>query len=772
MNTQHTLMMLAASVGPLCMAQTLAAPAPPAASQPAAVTTAAEPSPLAGLIAEVSKPAAATVKTPEQRIAALPDLALMPQEVDSFVVLPDIGALEKRFGTTSKKQPIKSLALGYSKGAEQMAGTIGELIALYFNARMLLRAEVEWEATAGTPEIQRTMHASMVAYRKASIQRICEELRTQGNGPIYAVMTLTPESKMEIMGLKPLVMGICAAHPEEFQYIEQGELFGFRHTPHANIGPVPQAVAGKAPELQAEEAGLEKNIRALPMTFMFLHAGDQLLAAACDNPEEVRVAGSIAESLLNTDKVAALDSRLESGLVLGSHLSPTMQKALSKLGFAGTQYVLGMAHAVFSKLAEQPGDFQKIFAQAAEGAQTLHPLTRWGLPGEFRNPANLAVWMDDNLHLELTHDAQELEFEPGALSLVNLGSMPEQAVYFESTPSKASETASFQQNLSAFENIIRGYVCTGTPGQAALTLSLYDALSARLKPVSQALGEMKESLMTNFTMLASSGETPEALRPLMGPVMPIVAYRVGVKNRSNLQQAWNKALAGTNSILSDMLPAEAMIVPKFIENKCPAGGTSYTLDIPGINAAFSPGLVVTDNSLVLGSSGAMNCLVAQNEGDAPTLSGMVFALHFGPMARMAESIATQMEKNIQHRFPTPPQPVVLTEITAVEAEPAAEATGNTQATTQPSGNTPQASAQTAATAPTEAPAGMLIVEQSDNAPLLMRYYSDLERLKTIRKQADILETLSRNCHGIFGANQVKNGRATLRIDALLTPPQK
>lgn len=781
MNTQHTLMMLAASVGPLCMAQTPAAPAPPATAQPAAMTAAVQPSPLAGLIAEVSNPAPAAVKTPEQRLAALPDLALMPQEVDSFVVLPDVGALEKRFCTSEKKCPVKSLALGYSKGAEQMAGTIGELVALFLNARMLLRAEVEWEAAAGTPEIQRTMHESMVAYRKATIKRISEELRTQGNGPIYAVATLTPEARLELMGLKPMLLGICAAHPNEFQYIEQGELFGIRHTPKTNIGPVPQAIAGSSPELKEDEAGLEKDMKELPMTVMFFHAGDQLLAAACSKPEEVRVAGSIADSLLNTDKVAALDSRLASGLVLGAHFSPTMQQALSKIGFAGTQYVLGMAQSVFSKLAEHPGDFQKVFAQAAQGAQTLHPLTRWGLPKDFRHAADLAIWMDGNLHLELTHDADELVFEPGPLGLVDLGSMQEQAVYFESSPSKAKETAAFRQNLGAFEDIIRGYVCTGTPGQAAFTLSLYDALSTRFKPVSQALSEMKDSLMTNFSMVVSSGNSPEALQPLMGPVMPIVAYRVGVKDRGNLQQAWNKALSGTHSILAEMLPPEAMMMPKFIEAKCPAGGMSYTLDMPGINATFSPGLVVTDQCLVLGSSGAMNCLVSQSQGDAPTLSGMVFALHFQPMARMAQSIAWQMEKNIQHRFPTPPQPVVLTQVTAVEAQPAPDSGTAPAAAPEAAGNEAQASASPAAQpvataqadeaqasdSAAEAPDQLLIVEQSDNAPLLLRYYTDINRLKTIRRQAAALDALSRYCQGVYGANQVKDGKATLRVDAIL-----
>lgn len=795
MNTQHTLMMLAASVGPLCMAQTPTAPATPVAAQPAAMTAAAEPSPLAGLIAEVSKPTPPVVKTPEQRIAVLPDLALMPQDVDSFVVLPDIAALEKRFGTTGKKCPLKSLALGYSKGAEQMAGTMGELVALFLNARMLLRAEVEWETTAGTPEIQRGMHASMVAYRKATLQRISEELRTQGNGPIYAVATLTPEAKLEAMGLKPMLMEICDAYPDEFQYLEQGELFGMRHIPKENIGPVPKAVAGGQPELDAEEAALEKELRALPMTVMFLHAGDQLLAAACAQPEEVRVAGSIAESLLNTGKVAALDSRLESGLVLGAHLSPTMQQALSKIGFAGTQYVLGMAQAVFKNLAEQPGDFKTIFTQAAQGAQTLHPLTRWGLPSQFKQAADLTVWMDDHLHVELSHDADELVFEPGTLALVSLGSMPEQALYFESTPSKARETSAFNQNLSAFEDIIRGYVCTGTPGQAAFTLSLYDALRSRFEPVTQALGAMKSSLNTNFSMIASSGDTPESLRQLMGPVMPIVAYRVGVKDRAGLQQAWDQVLSGTRSILSGMLPPETMLMPKFMEATCPAGGTSYTLDMAGINTTFSPGMVLTDQCLVLGSSGVMNCLVSQAQMDAPMFTGMVFALHFKPMARMAQSLAEQTEQNLKRRFPMPPKPCLLTTMIAVgemtEGCDHCDAAGSAAVNSEAPGSE-DADAGTEAEAPVAAEAassavnaassstaqqtaddasgdsaGVIVLEQSDNAALVRSYLEGQRLLKRISKQAERLEKLSRWCSGIYGANCVQNGRATLRIDAML-----
>lgn len=789
MNTQHTLILLAASVGSFCIAQTPPAPAPSPSSPPAAATSAAQPSPLLNLIAELNTPEQASVLTPEQRIAVLPDLALMPQEVDSFVVLPDVGALQARFCPEGKKSPVKSLAVGYSKGAEEMAGTMGELVALFLNARMLLRSEVEWEAAAGTPEIQRMMHESMVAYRKATMQRLHRELCSQGNGPIYAVATLTPETRIELMGLKPMLLGICAAHPKEFQYIEQGKLFGIRHTPETNIGPVPQAIAGAAPELKEAKEGLEKDMKALPMTVMFFHAGNQLLLAACSNPEEVRIAGSVADSLLNTDKVAALDSKLNRGLVLGAHFSPTMQQALSRMGSAGTQYVLGMAQAVFSRLGEQPGDFQKVYQQAAQGTVTLRPLTRWGLPKDFRNAADLSIWMDTNLHLELTHDADELVFESGALSLVGVGSMQEQAMYFESTPSHAKETPAWRQNLHAFRDIMRGYVCTGSPGQAVFTLSLCDTLGKHLEPVTQALSEMKDSLSTNFSMLVSSGSTPESLQPLMGPVMPIVAYRAGVKNRGQLQQAWDKALAGTHDILGEMLPPGTTMLPRFIEAKCPAGGTSLTLDMPGMNSTFSPGLVLTDHCVVLGSSGAMNCLVSQNQDRAPMFSGMVFALHFQPMARMAQSIAGQMEQNLRHRFPVPPQPVKLTQVTVIEAESApapaagdAPSPGSAQQTsadgpqttaqdqTPASANTPATANTPAADTPDATSAEILLVEQSDNAAILKRYHRDLRRLETVRRQAATLENLSRYCRGIYAADRVHDGKATLRVDALMQQP--
>ena len=118
MNTQHTLILLAASVGSFCIAQTLPAPAPSPSSPPAAPTSAAQPSPLLNLIAELNTPEQASVLTPEQRIAVLPDLALMPQEVDSFVVLPDVGALQARFCPEGKKSPVKRP--GFLNGAQSM----------------------------------------------------------------------------------------------------------------------------------------------------------------------------------------------------------------------------------------------------------------------------------------------------------------------------------------------------------------------------------------------------------------------------------------------------------------------------------------------------------------------------------------------------------------------------------------------------------------------------------------------------------------------------
>ena len=62
------------------------------------------------------------------------------------------------------------------------------------------------------------------------------------------------------------------------------------------------------------------------------------------------------------------------------------------------------------------------------------------------------------------------------------------------------------------------------------------------------------------------------------------------------------------------------------------------------------------------------------------------------------------------------------------------------------------------------------MEQSDNAAILKRYHRDLRRLETVRRQAATLENLSRYCRGIYAADRVHDGKATLRVDALMQQP--
>lgn len=603
---RHTLLLLAATTAPLYAQQE----APPAPAQEVPAVQQTPPAPQA----------AAPEAPPSQldkRMEALPPLALMPADVDTFLSSGNLTPLLRPFLPVALPSHL-SFAFGSS-------GNTVEFWLAFLTA-----------ANSTCEDSVNRMLETAVVFKDRSI------------APAYLVLNVEDSGAS---GTLPDLVRSMTDSPEMGPYCTPASINGFEGVQINLEALIRNAIAEENPEgftFTPEALAALDSLKGRSLYMMTRTEGISQVLIMTEDPASVKVAASPAESVLSTDKVAEADSTLQ-GLILLTYLSPEIASRLNKTTAVDLTDRLTQLITPLLVVDDTASEADKEAIQKAlQGVEQLKQAYLSLFPETVTHPYTVKCWFDGNLHFENKTDAGNLSYEPGTLRLSQQAQNPMTALYAEGTACTVAGMPSAEALLTACEQLFTGITVSGqleslgaNTAEWKQGLALYQMFKPQILKLGEGLGIMGSGLGNSSALVVKA--QPDPMIPAAA------AYYAPVTNRAKLAEGWKMVLDtvttatvafGGNPQVLSMLPITEQEIP---------GGNAYTVALPTNTPACTPSIQVTDGALVIGSTPELSTELMQTATGTMPFSGSLVTINFEPAALIARSIATQLRANC----PTP-----------------------------------------------------------------------------------------------------------------------
>ncbi len=728
MTTRTLLVTLAASLAPLY------------AQQPAAPATTAQ------LFTELARPLPSKpTASPEQRAQLMGALALLPQDVSDFAVLTNVGGNLLRLAES---------------------GTFPELQVGDLPRELLALDNIALAGTAATPATYALLRHSLVSLstlsssmqlaetwaaeaRRELADTIIEELLLRADAGMpqpqgasqgvhlpasYSIITCKPGGEGLLQYLYELQLREMRAEtPEGVSLVEDAAGFtGIRiDVAKAFHTELEEATRNMAPRRREM---LMQQLSQHPIHLLTRLQGNALITALCQDPQDLKLAASPAESLLATDKLAGCDARLGEGLIAAARISPELAAVCRAAHTEPSAHLAAGISAVFTRLAEQEPTNKEVYEKAAAGISFLSNAVQ-DLTRPVTQPSTLLIWCDGNLHLSATSDALGCSYRPGELRLAAMAEAPQTSLYAESTPMQTGLTPPESRALvdAAFATA-EGFALTLAEDerrQANNTLSTIRAFVPELGSIAAAGSTICRGLNGHAALVMDSTLAPLPAVPGAQPGLqaeaPRFALYAGVSERNKLAEGWADLKASAAQLAVKLgAPAEIInLLP--ITTRQVGNAMSYSITLPFFTQDAVPSVAVTDTGLTLGSSVNLTTLVAESATGTTPFAGGAFALKFAPLAKTLRSLATALDHDAEEAIPAANSEVRL-----------------------------------------EKESGEAVLVNSPEGPALLcyrsRFTSPEDAADTLSTAAAVFEFASTVAEGLFGTSTVENGQHTLHVE--------
>lgn len=563
--------------------------------------------PLTNTIAAVQQAPAAAKATPAQRAAAFPTLALLPANVDVFLASAQndtIISWFKQLGATTD-YPL-SMSVGMTADSAALMNMLSTILSCTMQNAM--QAQLG-QPTPASPDLKPLLEAA------ASKQLT----------PVYVVISGNEKEMAELyqsvlegfqVGIEE--MGDCA-RPEKMQGMEGMTL---------DL----EKLAAQAPEEAREDFGDVLNLAKGRKVSVFCKlVGDKLVFAASENPEAIRIPASAEESVLATDKCAALDQSLSTTPLCYAYATPEVMKGLAAANAASirtpmqalkaSMLLSGVSPEALKPVHESMDKMTNLLLRMNEGVRNM------------KHPSSLLVWMSPgDLHLEVSGDACGLTMAKEPLKLTTLAADPSVALYYEQNKFILPD---YYPSASEVFETVEGFTLAvlGAQGEQE-SLALYQMVRPDLDTLGKGLSTMGDGLSGNVSFTLR--ENPDAI--LAGSVY------CGVSNRATLASGWQQVLKaaadcgarfGINPDFVNTLPIAQAPGPK--------GSTRYSIVSPiPLPAGLTPNVLVSDQALVIGSNAELNDHLVNSVSATAAFPGYVFSFNPDAAARIARRMADQL----------------------------------------------------------------------------------------------------------------------------------
>ena len=664
MNIRTTLMLMAATVaGPLT------------AQPPAEYYTA------------LTAPAAVVNATVEQRAEAMPALALMPADCDYSFSITDIPGLINSLRQAgaiddltyeqeipAEVKQIRSIAIAGDKGSNAMVNT---LVAWYnyFTTDDYLK-NLSVTASMASEQYVDTLYQIITTALQENSQEFDKTLSNIKIAPTYGALVLNPGNEALAQAWYSGMLNFLQAATQSSKEMEFVSINGFSGI---------KVAFPAAPETVENEQKLDllkKEFANRAIYILFRAEGNAIVASICEDPAQIALAATPQESILATDKLATVDSKIGNGLFMTTYVSAEIMRNYMTIGSYSINKTGQTISKMFNALAAKGDANQEVFTKAAQGIDAIAAAWINLYDSTADQPLCLsASWTGNIIDVDITADNFGYNFKPAELRLTDKAADPNTIYYCEGAYFESNRWPNLGDMIEAALAVTEGCTAASSTQCQTGSCSGLDIAKNYMPEIKECLGAFStigSGLDNTMAFIIDKGATmPAILGGEKGntTAFPRVAFYSGVSDRSKLGEGWEtlrqvagKALvkAGQNPTYVNMLP----ILPRK-----EGDGMKYSISLPWFTKDFIPTLAVNDSTFVIGSSETLNAEIMQTATGSMQLPGMVATINFKPLAEMMQSIADDMLARLPE-----PQPISVsvdctgadTTVAPVAVEPAVE----------------------------------------------------------------------------------------------------
>lgn len=651
MNMRTTLMLMAATIAPIY------------AQEPAATT--------AQIYQQLATPATSVTATADQRAAAYSSLTLMPASAEYFFTInnlePNISAIARLFGHRNDEIPaelaqLDSFSFGIGQGLQSSCRALLPIIAY---ASSEDNSVIEFcQAWGKGNNVAKPAAAIINKVTQAYLQSVKEAVLNSMSSiklpPIYMVLSGKPSSEALLSSWKESLVSMMSEDIDPSDSSEIRELYTNGEFSGIKISLKGEVFVSEGFEYNEETGEIDK----LPLTDMQRAArteldkrsiyvvirqqGTQLTAIVCENPEDIALPATPAESVLGTDKIAAADAQLNSSPILLNYAAPGSMALWSEMQKTPYSGPLRLVTDIFTELATQPGDNQACWANAAKAVDFLINTLNSLVPPQGNTPELLQLWQGDNsIELEYKGASEIYSYQPGKLALTSLPDKPGTIFYTESSPYAIGVKLDANQLIDAVINVADGIIATMTP-EAQQTIGaqamMIKAFAPELKEVCSAFGTICSGMGNSAAItIDSAGNMPLILGGTPGnkTAIPRISFYSGVTDRARVAEGWDQLLKVASNVCQKLGSDPSVINMLPIVPKTEGNTTSYSVAMPWFTPDLVPNVTINDSAFTIGTSANYNAEVVTAATGSMDFSGCVATLKFGPLASTARGIANE-----------------------------------------------------------------------------------------------------------------------------------
>lgn len=560
--------------------------------------------PLVDTMAAVQAPAAPKASV-AQRAAALPALALMPQDVTFF------------FSTG-----VNDVTTGWARDL----GTEGP-------------ASVAFGATTGSMEISMKYLLAVSAalnvdpygsaIEKAVIE-VAKETAGQKITPGYLVITASPS---EISQIHEQFTEACKEAAEEggrgISAVQVAGLTGIC---------VDCDMAFASDKSQDIPESLRAVYQGRKLNVVGGVRGNAFVIALAQDAADIKVPASADESVLATDKLSDTDKCIDKNVLGYAYVAPELVSSWCKTYAAMFESQIQSMLTLFTKHADITPEQEAALSKPVDQLTALMV----GMYKPYFNctvPMTMTAWMDGDFHMEITGDASGVTVESALLKHVAMAQDPSTTLYVESAKTSNPALPPVAEVYDSLESLAFALadICGDEP-QVQQGVAFYQVLRPHIMEAGRGLATIGDGL---------SGHASFVLRENPN-VFVEGALSLGVTNRAKLREGWQMTLKAVGDGMGAFgLNPEMVNTLPVMAKPGPTGSDCYGLVLPvAMPKGLAPNIMLNDTALVFGSNEEVSGKMMETSSATANFPGGVFSFNPASAARIAQALADQEQARL------------------------------------------------------------------------------------------------------------------------------
>lgn len=361
--------------------------------------------------------------------------------------------------------------------------------------------------------------------------------------------------------------------------------------------------------------------------------GNAFVIAVAQDAAGIKVPASAEESVLATDKLSGTDKCIDKNVLGYAYIAPELVSAWGKTYAAMFESQIQSLLTLFTQRTDLTPEQKAALSKPIDRLTALMV----GLYKPYFNctlPTAMTVWMDEDFHLEITSDACGATVRSAPLKHVAMAQDPSTTFYAESSKSNNPALPSVAEVYDSLESLAFALagICEDEP-QVQQGVAFYQVLRPHIMEAGRGLATIGDGLNGHASFVLR--ENPN--------VFVEGALGLGVTSRAKLQEGWQMALKAVgDGMVAFGLDSEMVNTLPVMAKPGPSGSDCYGLVMPvAMPKGLAPNIMLNDTLLVFGSNEGVSAKMMETSSATADFPGGVFSFNPASAARIARTLADQ-----------------------------------------------------------------------------------------------------------------------------------